>query len=271
MSLVDTERADNQHTDSKPCILECMNVKKYFGSRKSITKALNGIDLRVKQGEFVSIMGPSGSGKTTLLNCISTIDKPTAGSISINNTPVDALKGKKLARFRHDELGFIFQDANLIESLTAYENIALPLTIAKFRASDIKGRITQIALRLNISDVLHKFPQQMSGGQRQRVAAARAIIMRPALILADEPTGALDSKNSRNLLEAFVQLNQAEAATIIMVTHDSVAASYSSRVVFIKDGLIFSQMERGAQSRKEFFAIIMDVVSYLGGEDADVH
>ncbi len=271
MSRIDTQGAENQQADATPCILECSHVQKYFGSRKSITKALNGIDLRVHQGEFVSIMGPSGSGKTTLLNCISTIDKPTAGSISVNNTPLNALKGQKLARFRHDELGFIFQDANLIESLTAYENIALPLTIAKFRTSDIKGRVTQIALRLNISDVLHKFPQQMSGGQRQRVAAARAIIMRPALILADEPTGALDSKNSRNLLEAFVQLNQAEAATIIMVTHDSVAASYSSRVVFIKDGLIFSQMERGAQSRKEFFASIMDVVSYLGGEDADVH
>ena len=257
-------------THDASLVLECTNVTKYFGVRDSITRALNGITLSVKKGEFLSIMGPSGSGKSTLLNCISTIDSATSGSIFINGKPIEQLKGKVLAKFRHDELGFIFQDSNLIETLNAYENIAMPLMIAHVPSSTIRLRVAQIAQHLNIDAVLTKFPHQMSGGQKQRVAAARAIITKPALVCADEPTGALDSKNSRMLLESFIQLNTHDNATILMVTHDALAASYSSRVVFIKDGVIFSQMERGDKTRKQFFDTIMDTVSYLGGDDADV-
>ena len=238
-------------------VLVCQNLEKYYGTRGNITKALDGINLSVARGEFIAIMGPSGSGKTTLLNCISTIDQASAGHIFIDDQELSSLRGAELSAFRRDRLGFIFQDANLLDSLTARENIALSLTIEN------------VAKLLQITEVLDKFPYEMSGGQRQRVAAARAIVTNPSLVLADEPTGALDSKNARTLLESLENLNR-NGATIAMVTHDSYAASYAHRVIFIKDGRIFNEIVRGEKPRKQFFDQIMDVVSFLGGEGADV-
>ena len=220
-------------------------------------------------GEFVAIMGASGSGKTTLLNCISTIDRVTAGHIFLENTDITALKGKALNKFRREKLGFIFQDFNLLDTLTAYENIALALSIQKKSASEIDTAVRNVAEQLGITEVLQKYPYQMSGGQKQRVASARAIVTNPKLVLADEPTGALDSKSAKMLLERFHYLNQECGATIMMVTHDSFTASYASRVIFIKDGRIFNEISRGADSRKQFFDKIIDVVTLLGGDVSD--
>lgn len=250
-------------------VLVCQNLEKYYGTRGNITKALDGINLSVARGEFIAIMGPSGSGKTTLLNCISTIDQASAGHIFIDDQELSSLRGSELSAFRRDRLGFIFQDANLLDSLTARENIALSLTIGHVRAQEVLERVENVAKLLQISEVLDKFPYEMSGGQRQRVAAARAIVTNPSLVLADEPTGALDSKNARTLLESLENLNR-NGATIAMVTHDSYAASYAHRVIFIKDGRIFNEIVRGEKLRKQFFDQIMDVVSFLGGEGADV-
>lgn len=250
-------------------VLVCQNLEKYYGTRGNITKALDGINLSVARGEFIAIMGPSGSGKTTLLNCISTIDQASAGHIFIDDQELSSLRGSELSAFRRDRLGFIFQDANLLDSLTARENIALSLTIGHVRAQEVLERVENVAKLLQISEVLDKFPYEMSGGQRQRVAAARAIVTNPSLVLADEPTGALDSKNARTLLESLENLNR-NGATIAMVTHDSYAASYAHRVIFIKDGRIFNEIVRGEKPRKQFFDQIMDVVSFLGGEGADV-
>ena len=250
-------------------VLVCQNLEKYYGTRGNITKALDGINLSVARGEFIAIMGPSGSGKTTLLNCISTIDQASAGHIFIDDQELSSLRGSELSAFRRDRLGFIFQDANLLDSLTARENIALSLTIGHVRAQEVLERVENVAKLLQITEVLDKFPYEMSGGQRQRVAAARAIVTNPSLVLADEPTGALDSKNARTLLESLENLNR-NGATIAMVTHDSYAASYAHRVIFIKDGRIFNEIVRGEKSRKQFFDQIMDVVSFLGGEGADV-
>lgn len=260
--------SDAAPSASPPTILTCQNVEKYYGTRENITKALDGVSLEVHAGEYVGIMGASGSGKTTLLNCISTIDRPTAGHILIEGQDITKLKQSQLARFRRDRLGFVFQDSNLLDTLTARENIALALTINRIEPSQIEGRVDEVAARLGITDVLAKYPYEMSGGQRQRVAAARAIVTRPSLVLADEPTGAIDSKNSRNLLESFEQMN-ASGATIVMVTHDSFAASYAKRILFIKDGRVFNEVVRGAKTRKHFFDQIIDVVSFLGGEAAD--
>ena len=224
------------------------------------------ISFDVEQGEFLAIMGASGSGKTTLLNCISTIDKVTAGHIFVAEKDITGLKGKELNRFRRQELGFIFQDFNLLDTLTAYENIALALSIQKTPVREMDERIRQAAEELGIGDVLNKYPYQMSGGQKQRVASARAIITNPKLILADEPTGALDSKSARLLLERFGYLNHMLGATILMVTHDAFTASYASRVIFIKDGRLFSEIQRGNQTRKEFFDKIIEVVTLLGGD-----
>ena len=247
-------------------ILKIDKVEKYYGSRSSLTKAIDNISFEVDKGEFVAIMGASGSGKTTLLNCISTIDRVTAGKIVINNQDITKLKGNKLNKFRREELGFIFQDFNLLDTLTAYENIALALSIQNVSASDIAKRIDKVAKELDIKDVLKKYPYQMSGGQKQRVASARAIITNPKLVLADEPTGALDSKSAKMLLERFTYLNKELMATILMVTHDAFTASYASRVIFIKDGKIFNELHRGSDSRKEFFDKIIDVVTLLGGD-----
>lgn len=247
-------------------ILEIQKIEKYYGNKSSLTKAINNISFSVEKGEFVAIMGASGSGKTTLLNCISTIDKVTSGHIFVAGEDITKLKGNKLNQFRREELGFIFQDFNLLDTLTAYENIALALSIQNVGATEIDERITRVAKELNIKDILKKYPYQMSGGQKQRVASARAIITNPKLILADEPTGALDSKSSKMLLERFNYLNQELTATILMVTHDAFTASYASRVIFIKDGKIFNEINRGNDTRKEFFDKIIDVVTLLGGD-----
>ena len=247
-------------------IVEIKRIEKYYGNKSSLTKAIDGISFDVDKGEFVAIMGASGSGKTTLLNCISTIDKVTAGNIYVGGIDITKLKNKELNRFRREELGFIFQDFNLLDTLTAYENIALALSIQNVGAKDIDSKIKKVAYDLDIEDVLNKYPYQMSGGQKQRVASARAIITNPKLILADEPTGALDSKSSKMLLERFNHLNKDLMATILMVTHDAFTASYASRVIFIKDGRIFNELLRAGRSRKEFFDEIIDVVTMLGGE-----
>ena len=221
------------------------------------------------KGEFLGIMGASGSGKTTLLNCISTIDKVTAGRIIVGGRDVTHLKGKELSKFRRQQLGFIFQDFNLLDTLTAYENIALALSIQNVPAQEIEQRVRKVAMQLSIGHVLDKFPYQMSGGEKQRTASARAIITNPSLILADEPTGALDSKSARMLLDSLVRMNDGLGATILMVTHDAFTASYAKRILFIKDGEIFSELVRGGDSRKEFFERILQVVTLLGG-DSDV-
>ena len=247
-------------------VLEVKEIEKYYGNKSSLTKAIDHISFSVDEGEFVGIMGASGSGKTTLLNCISTIDKVTSGHIIINGTDITRLKGNALNQFRREELGFIFQDFNLLDTLTAYENVALALTIQKVKPSEIEKRVRQIAGRLGIVDILQKYPYQVSGGQKQRIAAARAIVTNPKLILADEPTGALDSRSARQLLENLEVLNQTMHATILMVTHDAFTASYADRILFIKDGRIFNELQKGGESRKEFFEKIIDVVTLLGGE-----
>ena len=247
-------------------ILSVEKIEKYYGNKGNITKAIDNISFKVNQGEFVGIMGPSGSGKTTLLNCISTIDTVTTGHIIINNKDITALKTKDLEQFRRDELGFIFQDFNLLDTLTAYENIALALTIQKREITEIDNLIKNVAKKLGIIEILSQYPFQLSGGQKQRVACARALVTEPSLILADEPTGALDSKSSRLLLESFEKLNSEFQSTILMVTHDSFIASYANRILFIKDGRIFTELIRGNDTRKEFFNKIIEVVTLLGGD-----
>ena len=250
-------------------LLKIQQIEKYYGSKSSLTKAIDDISFTVDKGEFVAIMGASGSGKTTLLNCISTIDRVTAGHIFLEGTDVTALKGKALNKFRRDNLGFIFQDFNLLDTLTAYENIALALSIQKKSAKETDAAVKTVSEQLDIKDVLSKYPYQMSGGQKQRVASARAIVTNPKLVLADEPTGALDSKSAKLLLERFRYLNKECGATIMMVTHDSFTASYASRIIFIKDGKIFSELSRGDNTRKQFFDRIIDVVTLLGGDMSD--
>ncbi len=251
-------------------VLEVANVEKYYGNKGSLTKALDKISFEVQEGEFVGIMGASGSGKTTLLNCISTIDRVTSGKIIVNDIDITRLRGSHLNRFRREDLGFIFQDFNLLDTLTAYENIALALSIQRVKPAKIEQEVEKTAKELDISSVLHKYPYEMSGGQKQRVACARAIITRPQLVLADEPTGALDSKSARMLLESFQFMNQELGATILMVTHDAFTASYADRILFIKDGKLFNELHRGEDSRREFFGRIIEVVTLLGGELNDV-
>lgn len=250
-------------------VLEVNHVEKVYGSRNNVTRALADVSFAVDKGEFVGIMGASGSGKSTLLNCVSTIDTVTSGNVVINGADVTRMKHAKLTRFRREQLGFIFQDSNLLDTLTARENIALPLTIARVPARETLARVEQVAQRLDIAGVLDKYPYQMSGGQQQRVAAARALVTDPAIILADEPTGALDSKNARLLLESIEAMNRQYQATVLMVTHDSFAASYTNRVLFIRDGRIFTELRRGDSPRREFFDRIMEVVAMMGGEGSD--
>ena len=251
-------------------ILDVEKIEKYYGNKGNITNAIDNISFKVDKGEFVGIMGPSGSGKTTLLNCISTIDTVTTGHITINGQDITRLKKKDIEEFRRNELGFIFQDFNLLDTLTAYENIALALTIQNRKTTEIDTFIKKIAEKLKIIDVLNKYPFQMSGGQKQRVASARALVTEPSLILADEPTGALDSKSARLLLDSFEKLNVEFQATILMVTHDAFTASYAHRILFIKDGRIFNELIRGNDTRKEFFNKIIEVVTLLGGDIGDV-
>ena len=250
-------------------VLEVTHLEKVYGARGNVTRALNDVSFSVLRGEFVGIMGASGSGKSTLLNCVSTIDAPTSGSIFINGQDVTGMKASNLSQFRREQLGFIFQDSNLLDTLTARENIALPLTIARVNPNEIKTRVQDVAARLSISQVLDKYPYQMSGGQQQRVAACRALVTDPTIIMADEPTGALDSKSARLLLESLETLNRRLRATVLMVTHDSFAASYTSRVLFIRDGKIFTELRRGDAGRRAFFDRIMEVVAMMGGEGSD--
>ena len=251
-------------------VLKVNNIEKYYGNKSNITKAINNISFTVEEGEFIGVMGASGSGKTTILNCISTIDRVSSGHIFINNNDITKLNSKKIAKFRREELGFVFQDFNLLDTLTCYENIALALTISRVNHKDIEMRVKEVANKLGIIEILNKYPYEVSGGQKQRVACARAIITKPSLVLADEPTGALDSKSAKMLLESLDQLNTELNATIMMVTHDAFTASYASRILFIKDGKIFNELIRGNDSRKEFFNKIIEVITLLGGDQRDV-
>ena len=250
--------------------LEIKNLKKFYGTKSNITKAVNDLSLEVEEGEFVAIMGASGSGKTTLLNCISTIDEVTSGHIFIDGKDITELKEKELASFRRENLGFIFQDFNLLNTLTISENIYLALIINKEDANKVEKKVKNIAEKLGIEEILNKYPYEVSGGQKQRCACARALINKPKLILADEPTGALDSKSSRMLLETMDEMNEKLNATILMVTHDSFSASFCKRVLFLKDGKIFNEIRRGEKPRKEFFDEILDVLTLLGGDVASV-
>lgn len=245
-------------------ILVIQKIKKYYGNKNNITKAVDDISLNVGKGEFVAIMGASGSGKTTLLNCISTIDFVSEGKIYIGGTDITSLKGNNLNKFRREKLGFIFQDFNLLDTMTAYENIALALSIQGVSSYEINKRIEAIAQTLDIVDILNKYPYEMSGGQKQRVASARAIITNPELVLADEPTGALDSKSAKMLLEKLDELNVKLGTTIMMVTHDAFSASYANRVVFVKDGKLFCEIYKNMKSRKQMFDEIIEVTSVIG-------
>lgn len=251
-------------------ILKLDKVEKYYGNKSNVTKAVDNISFEVEKGEFVAIMGASGSGKTTLLNCMSTIDKVTSGHIFVDGEDITKFKGDKLSDFRRENLDFIFQDFNLLDTLTAYENISLALSIQDVGVKEITKRVNEIATKLGITEVLNKYPYEISGGQKQRVAVARAIITNPKIVLADEPTGALDSKSSKILLETFNYLNTKLSATILMVTHDSFAASFANRVIFIKDGKIYNEIYKGNMDRKAFFDKIIDVVTLLGGDVNDV-
>ena len=251
-------------------VLKLENVKKYYGTNNNITKAVDGISFNVDEGEFVAIMGASGSGKTTLLNCISTIDNVTAGHIYVGGKDITEIKEDDMADFRKENLGFIFQDFNLLDTLSIEENISLSLIINNEDPNEVDNKVKDIATKLGIADVLKKFPYEVSGGQKQRCACARALINKPKLILADEPTGALDSKSSRMLLETMDDMNDKLKATILMVTHDSFSASFCKRVLFLKDGKIFNEIIRGNKSRKEFFDEIIDVLTLLGGDVGNV-
>ena len=251
-------------------VLKLENVKKYYGASTNITKAVDGISFNVNEGEFVASMGASGSGKTTLLNCISTIDNVTAGNIYVGGKDITEIKEDDMADFRKENLGFIFQDFNLLDTLSIEENISLSLIINEENPNEVDKKVKDIATKLGITDVLKKFPYEVSGGQKQRCACARALINHPKLILADEPTGALDSKSSRMLLETMDDMNDKLKATILMVTHDSFSASFCKRVLFLKDGKIFNEIVRGNKTRKEFFNEIIDVLTLLGGDVGNV-
>ncbi|MBE5917353.1 MAG: ABC transporter ATP-binding protein [Pseudobutyrivibrio ruminis] len=251
-------------------VVEARKIKKVYGLKETVFPVLHGIDLNVQEGEFVGIMGPSGSGKTTLLNILATIDQPTSGHIVIDGENILNMNEEQLSAFRRNKLGFIFQDYNLLDTLTVKENILLPLAIAKMHVSELERRVDEIADKFGIRPILEKYPYQISGGQKQRTAASRAIISNPRLILADEPTGALDSKSAADLLESLKSLNEQDKATIFMVTHDAFAASYCKRVLFIKDGNIFTELVKGNTSRKDFFKKILDVLNMLGGSASDI-
>ena len=251
-------------------ILKVDKIQKYYGNKDNITKAIDGISFEVEEGEFIGIMGASGSGKTTLLNCISTIDHVSSGHIYLENEDITEIKEENISRFRRKNLGFIFQDFNLLDTLTIEENIALILTINKLPQKDIDRKVQDIALRLGILDILNKYPYQVSGGQKQRAAASRAIVNSPKIILADEPTGSLDSKAAIQLLEIMKDMQTKMNATILMVTHDPLSASYCSKILFLKDGKIFNRIERGEKQRKEFYNEILDVLALLGGDTRDV-
>lgn len=288
--LYSAQHAHPQGSDlwnARRCILSVESVTKYYGSEKNVTKALDGISFDVEAQEFVGVMGASGSGKTTLLRCMSTLDTVTAGYIwfdssaagdctrhlrenEIPHRNITHLSEKEVARFRSENLGFVFQDYNLLDSLTLRENIELALTIRGKEERQIAAVTEATAAKLHINDILDKFPSEVSGGQKQRCACARAIVNKPSLLLADEPTGALDSKSSADLMETLHQLNETEKITILMVTHDAFAASHCSRILFLQDGRIYNELRRGNRTRKAFFQDILDVMSLLGGDVAHV-
>ena len=251
-------------------ILKIDSIEKYYGNKGHILKAIDDVSFEVQKGEFVGVMGPSGSGKTTLLNVIATIDEVSSGHIYLNGKDLTEINKKEIGRFRRENLGFIFQDFNLIDTLTIHENIALALTINKTNKNEIDGKVNSVAKELGIEEILTKYPYEVSGGQKQRTACARALITNPKLILADEPTGALDSRSAQMLIEMISSLNKDFKATILMVTHDSFTASYCDRILFIKDGKIFTELVRGNNTRKQFFNQILDVVALLGGDVRDV-
>ena len=253
-------------------ILRVESLTKHYGKEPNITKALNGISFQVVKGEFLGIMGSSGSGKTTLLNCLATIIKPTDGSIQMQEKDLSQLKGSQLAYYRGKEIGYLFQNFELLDNLTAKENILLPLSLHKVDANESKVRLELLSQYLDISELLDKFPSQLSGGQRQRVAAARALILDPKIVFADEPTGALDSKNATILMQKLSEMNQVEETTILMVTHDSVAASFCNRILFIQDGKLFHEIRRDypRESQEDFYHRILKVMSALAGGDGNV-
>lgn len=251
-------------------ILKIKKVEKYYGNKGNVVKAIDDISFDVFRGEFVGVMGPSGSGKTTLLNIISTIDEVSSGHIYIDNKDLTEISKKDIAKFRRQNLGFIFQDFNLLDTLTIHENIALALTINRFKKTEINSNVINVARELGIEDILSKYPYEVSGGEKQRCACARALITSPKIILADEPTGALDSKSAQMLIEMISHLNKELEATILMVTHDSFTASYCDRILFIKDGKIFTELVKGQNTRKQFFNQILDVVALLGGDIRNV-
>ena len=251
-------------------VLKIEHLKKYYGNSNNITKAVDDITFNIKEGEFVAIMGASGSGKTTLLNTIATIDNVTSGHIYVGGIDITTLKEKDVANFRKDNLGFVFQDFNLLDTLSIGENIAMSLVINGENPEVVDKKVNDIAKKLGIENILEKFPYEVSGGQKQRAACARALINKPKLILADEPTGALDSKSSRMLLETMEEMNEKLNATIMMVTHDAFSASFCERILFLKDGKIFNEIYKGDKTRKEFFNEILDVLTLLGGDLSDV-
>lgn len=251
-------------------VLKIEHLKKYYGNSNNITKAVDDITFNIQEGEFVAIMGASGSGKTTLLNTIATIDNVTSGHIYVGGIDITTLKEKDVANFRKDNLGFVFQDFNLLDTLSIGENIAMSLVINRENPEVVDKKVSDIAKKLGIENILEKFPYEVSGGQKQRAACARALINKPKLILADEPTGALDSKSSRMLLETMEEMNEKLNATIMMVTHDSFSASFCERILFLKDGKIFNEIYKGDKTRKEFFNEILDVLTLLGGDLSDV-
>lgn len=263
---MDEKKAVTASAGTSSALLELSHVGKVYGGKGVVTTALEDISLKVRKGEFVAIMGPSGSGKSTLLNCIATIDSATSGNITLGGRVITRLRSSELSKFRRDELGFIFQDSNLLDTLTGFENIALALTLKGERPRKVEQAVSELARKLGIEEVLQKYPQQMSGGQRQRIAAARAIVANPQLILADEPTGALDSRSSAVLLEVLENMNTHMGATILMVTHDAFAASYSSRTVFVRDGRLFNDINRGDSPRGDYYQRIMEVMAFLGGD-----
>ncbi|EAE5756838.1 ABC transporter ATP-binding protein [Listeria monocytogenes] len=253
-------------------VLQAKNVRKIYGSKGNVYTALENISIDIKEGEFTGIMGPSGAGKSTLLNVLSTIDKPTSGQIVISGQELENMNEQQMSTFRRDKLGFIFQDYNLLDTLTIRENIILPLALAlaKRPVKEMEEKLAIISEKFGITEILDKYPSEISGGQKQRTAASRAIITSPSLIFADEPTGALDSKSATNLLESLRDLNEQDKSTIMMVTHDAFAASFCKRILFIKDGELYTEIYRGTKTRKEFFQKILDVLAKLGGDSDDV-
>ena len=251
-------------------MLQVQNIEKYYGSKNNVTKALDRVNFNVEAGEFLAIMGASGSGKTTLLNCISTIDTISAGSILLDGVSIADLSEEALAKFRRERLGFVFQDFNLLDTLTIEENIGLALSLNHQNPGTVQNRVREVAGKLGITDILAKFPYQVSGGQKQRTACARAMVAGQSLLLADEPTGALDSHSSQMLLSTMQSINEQLGATILMVTHDAFSASYANRILFLRDGVIFTEILKGQDSRKAFFEKILDVLTMMGGGQTDV-